>query len=145
RARKENTALDSDLARLEPGPTGYLGTGPVFFTAKPPVENGILMVGDSAGVIDPFSGEGQAAALASGILAAETADRALSGAIPFSRLAKTYARAWRDRFGGRFAWSAVFRSLMLRPRLASMAARLGGESLVRLAISRLHRESPQVV
>src|SRR5207237_5725359 len=79
RARRGNRALDADLAKLSPGPIGFLGTGPVFFTAKPPTEDGILMAGDAAGVLDPFSGEGQSAALASGILAAETAERLLAG------------------------------------------------------------------
>src|SRR6185503_3281819 len=68
RARESNRALDAALAPLAPGPTGFLGVGPVFFTAKPPSEDGILMAGDAAGVIDPFSGEGQATAFASGIL-----------------------------------------------------------------------------
>ena len=51
RARAENSALDRDLAGLEPGPVGFLGTGPVFFTAKPAAEQGVLMAGDAAGVL----------------------------------------------------------------------------------------------
>ena len=140
-ARRENRALDADLSRLSPGPTGFLGTGPVFFTRKPCVENGILMAGDAAGFLDPFSGQGQTLALASGLLAAETIERALSGEIPLEALAREYARAWRLRFARRFDWSAVFRSLMLNPELASMAARFGGESLVRSAIARLQGKS----
>jgi len=140
-ARSENRALDRDLAPLAPGPIGYLGTGPVFFTAKPPVENGILMAGDSAGVIDPFSGQGQAAALASGVLAGETVDAALSGEIPLEALAREYAHAWKRRFAPRFAWSAAFRSLMLHPGAASIAARTGGERLIRFGIERLQNLS----
>jgi flavin-dependent dehydrogenase len=136
-ARRENAALDADLSPLSPGPTGFLGTGPVFFTRKPPVEKGILMVGDAAGFLDPFSGQGQAAALASGMLAADTIQRVFRGEIAAAALSREYARAWRRRFARRFGWSKVFRRLMLNPRLASIAAGLAGESLVRLAMGRV--------
>lgn len=138
-ARRTNRALDLELGRLRPGPIGILGTGPVFFTAKPPGEGGILMAGDAAGVIDPFSGEGQAAALAGGILAGEIVERALSGEIAPERLADVYGKAWRARFGRRFAWSAAFRSLALHPRAAALAGRLAGERLVRFAITATRR------
>src|SRR4030095_14985112 len=70
---RENRALGRALARLAPGPVGFLGTGPVFFTRKPPTENSILMAGDAAGVIDPFSGEGQGGAAPGRIPARRTA------------------------------------------------------------------------
>jgi len=139
-ARRDNTSLDRDLSVLEPGPVGFLGTGPVFFTAKPPAEDGILMAGDAAGVLDPFSGEGQSAALASGILAAETLHAALSGDIPLARAAPAYARAWKRRFAYRFGWTALLRSLMLRPRAGAIARRLGGDRIIAFAL-RAFRDS----
>jgi len=136
-ARESNPALDSDLGSLSAGPRGFLGTVPVIFTAKPPVENGVLMVGDAAGVLDPFSGQGQAAALTSGILAADAASEFLEGRISPSRLLEEYGRAWRTRFSRGFAWSALLRSLILDTRLGTAAARLAGEPLVRLGIRKL--------
>lgn len=136
-ARRSNGALDADLSALKPGPTGFLGTGPVFFTAKPPSEDGILMAGDAAGVIDPFSGEGQAAALLSGILAGETIDRALAGALSPAATARAYTRGWKRSQARRFAWSALMRRFVLNPRLSAAAASLGGEQLVLLAIGAL--------
>ncbi len=136
-ARRSNRALDRDLEGLREGPDGFLGTGPVFFTAKPPVESGVLMVGDASGVIDPFSGEGLSTALASGILAADTIERALSGAIPAGNLGAAYALAWRRRFADRLGWGAAFRGLMLHPAAASFAARVAGDRLVRMALTRL--------
>lgn len=134
-ARRSNAALDTDLTGLEPGPTGFLGTGPVFFTAKPPSEEGMLMAGDAAGVIDPFSGEGQAAALASGILAAQTIESALSRGLSAAEAASAYARAWKRSYGRRFTWSSVFRLLILNPRLGRFAASLpGAERLIPFAI-----------
>jgi len=139
RARLGNPALDADLSKLTAGPVGFLGTGPVFFTAKPPTEDGILMAGDAAGVLDPFSGEGQSAALASGILAAETADRFLSGELSREECARAYSEAWRRRFARRFAWSAAFRRLMLNPAIGAIAGRIAGKRLVRFAITATRR------
>lgn len=138
-ARRGNEALDRALSALEPGPIGFLGTGPVFFTAKPPSEDGILMAGDAAGVIDPFSGEGQAAALASGILAAEAARRLVAGESSREECARSYETAWRRRFARRFAWSAAFRRLILNRRAGALAGRLAGERLVRFAIGATRR------
>ena len=138
-ARRSNARLDSDLSELVAGPIGFLGTGPVFFTAKPPTENGILMAGDAAGVLDPFSGEGQAAALASGILAAETVERQLSGELSREECARAWAREWRGRFARRFAWSAAFRRLILNRGIGAVAERLAGERIVRFAISATRR------
>lgn len=136
-ARKGNRALAADLDRLHAGTRGFLGVGPVFFTRKPAVEADILMVGDAAGVIDPFSGQGQAAALHAGLLAADTAASFLSGAVSADAVAAEYRRRWRGAFGQRFAWSAAFRGLVLDPRLGRIAGRLAGRSLLRFAIARV--------
>jgi flavin-dependent dehydrogenase len=136
-ARGSNRTLDADLSPLTPGPTGFLGAGPVYFTAKPPVEEGILMAGDAAGVIDPFSGEGQAAALASGTLAGETIESALAGSLSPAAAARAYARAWKRSQARRFVWSSLFRRLVLSPRLSAAAANLGGGKLVLLAMGLL--------
>ena len=138
-ARRGNEALDRELAAMTPGPIGFLGTGPVFFTAKPATENGILMAGDAAGVIDPFSGEGQAAALAGGILAGETAERRLTGQLSREECARAYEEAWRRRFAKRFAWSALLRRLMLNSAVGAIAGRFAGERIVRFGIEATRR------
>ena len=140
-ALESNAALAADLAGLEPGPAGFLGTGPVFFTAKPPVESGLLMAGDAAGMLDPFSGQGQANALASGVLAGEMAARCFAGEIARADLPRAYAAAWRLRFAKQFAWSRAFRLLMLHPSLGALAARLAGKRLTRLALERLVQQT----
>lgn len=138
-ARRANPALAADLDGVAPGPRGFLGVGPVFFTAKPPVEAGMLMVGDAAGVIDPFSGQGQAAALNAGLLAAEVAQEFLSGSMEASAALEVYARRWRAAFRAGFAWSSAFRAIVLHPRLGALAGRIAGKRLVRLAIAATRR------
>ncbi len=135
-ARESNRALDRVLDRLTPS-TDFKGAGPVYLAAKPPTEGGALMVGDAAGVVDPFSGQGLACALASGILAATTLERGFSGALAWDDVPRAYAAAWKDRFRQRFGWSAAFRHLVSRPGIARAAARWAGGRLVRSAIRRL--------
>ncbi len=134
-ARKSNPSLDRHLAPLVPGPMGFLGTGPVFFTSKPPAENGILMAGDAAGVLDPFSGQGQSAALATGILAGDMIANGLSDGRTTDEIAAAYVRAWKHSFDRRFQWSRVLRLAMLHPALGSLAVRLAGEHLIRFGIA----------
>ncbi len=136
-ARRSNPALKAHLDRLEAAPEGFLGTVPIVFTAKPPTERGMLLAGDAAGVIDPFSGEGQAAALSSGILAGELAARFLRGDLAAKGYLLAYEAAWRTMFRRRFAWSALLRRLILHPRLGELAGRLAGERLVRLGMGGL--------
>ncbi len=139
-ARRASAAFDAAMARLHEGPGESRGIGPVFFTTKPPVENQMLVVGDAAGVIDPFSGEGQAGALASGILAAEILTRGLEGRTSMDDVARIYSRAWRGRFSQAFGWGSVFRRLILQPTAAAVAARVAGPRLLRFAVARLGGE-----
>jgi flavin-dependent dehydrogenase len=134
-ARRSNLHLARHLDGLSP--IGFQGTGPVFFTARRPTENGILLVGDAAGVLDPFSGQGQAAALSSGVLAAGCAAAFLSSRLADEELLRRYAAAWRGLFSGRFAWSSAFRHFMLLPWLGEVAGRIAGSSATRLAVRAL--------
>ncbi|MCA1581988.1 MAG: FAD-dependent monooxygenase [Acidobacteria bacterium] len=137
RARRFNAALEADLAAMDPGPRGFLGTVPVVFTAKPATEDGMLMAGDAAGVLDPFSGQGQAAALAAGILAGDTTLDLLVGRLSPDLYLATYERAWRTRFSRRFGWSAALRRLILGPLLGRIASGFVGERTMRYVIRKL--------
>ncbi len=93
------------------------------------------MAGDAAGVIDPFSGEGQAAALASGILAAETVERQLSGELSREECARAYAREWRGASPGGSRGAPRSGGSCLNRGVGAVAGRLAGERIVRFAIS----------
>lgn len=70
-------------------------TGPL----KSPVRGNLLLVGDAAGVVDPFSGEGVHNAFQSALLAVS----ALKAAFAENRAAgPLYSRLFRDHFGGGF-------------------------------------------
>jgi flavin-dependent dehydrogenase len=57
------------------GPVRVLG--PLAYKVMPPRDDGVVLVGDAAGFLDPFTGEGVYAALRSAEVAAEVAGRAL--------------------------------------------------------------------
>jgi flavin-dependent dehydrogenase len=78
-----------------------------------------LVVGDAAGFLDPFTGEGLHRALVSARLAADAVDAFLRGA---GELA-AYDRAMASRFGTKDLVSLLVQAFLARPRLFEHAAR----------------------
>jgi flavin-dependent dehydrogenase len=136
-------AIPEGLARGWPTHTGFL--------ACRTYDDGVLVVGEAAGLVDPLTGEGIAFALQSGELAAATACEAFStGDFSASRLS-SYGLALRRRFSPYFRYTQRLRSLLSNPELAdalvalarrTKATRAGRwalrptASLVRFAIER---------
>lgn len=61
---------------------------------------GVLLVGDAAGLVDPFSGEGVGNAMLSGKIAAEVASKAIEeGNFSAERLAEYESRLWGELWG----------------------------------------------
>ena len=81
--------------------------------ARRAVADGTMLVGDAAGFVDPFTGHGIHHALASGLMAAESADRALATTDTLASGAplRRYERAWRRRFGTDFVLGRMLQSL----------------------------------
>jgi menaquinone-9 beta-reductase len=63
---------------------------------------GIVLVGDAAGLVDPFSGEGIDTALESGYVAAQVLNSALASRDPCSADLREYGALLDDRYGDRF-------------------------------------------
>ena len=75
--------------------SGWLGAPLRFdFAPERSMAPGLLLVGDAAGMISPFTGEGIGYALESGRLAAETADEALSARGVGTLDLSAYPTAW---------------------------------------------------
>jgi menaquinone-9 beta-reductase len=73
----------------------------VSFATKTTVENGMLMLGDAAGMIAPLCGNGMSIALHSGKLAAEAVDDFLKKNISREEMETQYATQWKKQFAGR--------------------------------------------
>jgi flavin-dependent dehydrogenase len=79
-----------------------------------------LLVGDAAGFLDPFTGEGLHRALVSATLAAEAVDRRLRGR---AGAIADYERAMQDRFAAKDVVSWLVQGFLGQPALFEYAAR----------------------
>ena len=96
---------------------------PMGASRHPPLHRGVLFVGDAAGLVNPFNGEGIDYALESGQLAAATALAVLESG-DRSRLG-AYRQAVERRFGSYFALGRLFVRLIGEPRVMKVATRYG--------------------
>lgn len=92
-----------------------LSISQISFARKKPVEDHILMLGDSSRLLHPFSGNGMSAAMLSANLAAGLVDRFFKGVIDRNGLEELYRRQWNSHFRSRVRWGHLLASLMGRP------------------------------
>jgi len=88
------------------------GPLPMGFNRTPQARPGLMVVGDAAGVVNPFNGEGIAYAMETARIAAEVADDALTSGDP--RALRAYPERLRDVYGGYFIMGRVFTRLLGR-------------------------------
>jgi menaquinone-9 beta-reductase len=108
---------------------GRIGSAalPMGFNRKPHYTRGVLLVGDSGGMVNPFNGEGIDYALEAGHLAAETIVQALArpeGAAREQVLAG-YAAALDAEYGGYFTLGRVFAKMIGNPTFMKQATKYG--------------------
>ena len=100
---------------------------PMGFNRKPHYPRGMLLAGDSGGMVNPFNGEGIDYAMESGHIAAETVVQAL--ALPDGpareRVLRGYAATLDDRYGGYFTLGRVFAKMIGNPSFMKQATRYG--------------------
>ncbi len=100
---------------------------PMGFNRVPHYTNGVMLVGDSGGMVNPFNGEGIAYAMEAGALAAEIADAALtqpSGAVR-ERMLLQYRVELQQRYGGYYRMGGWFAKLIGEPHFMKLALRFG--------------------
>ncbi len=106
----------------------FLFSGPFIFRPPRPVRDAMLMVGDNAGFIDPFCGDGIAIALHSGLLAAQALEPMLQGKCQLESALSQHARAYQRAFRRPFFWARWLRYLAGSPRATRLAARVAARS-----------------
>ncbi|KRF16667.1 drug:proton antiporter [Nocardioides sp. Soil797] len=100
---------------------------PMGFNRKPHYRNGMLLVGDSGGMVNPFNGEGIDYALEAGKMAAETVVQAL-GRLPGQgreRVLEGYPAALDAAYGGYFTLGRAFAHLVGNPTFMKQATKYG--------------------
>lgn len=102
---------------------------PMAFNRTPHLKNGVLLVGDSGGMVNPFNGEGIDYAMESARLAAE----AIATHHRYPRAAmlvalREYPRRVHADFGSYFTMGRVFAAAIGRPTLMNLGLKYGMES-----------------
>jgi flavin-dependent dehydrogenase len=88
------------------GREGCMVTGPLAYDRVP---GEFIAIGDAAGMIDPFCGEGMRHALETGILSAQVVSMGLSRRAGYEEIKREYDSKWRSRWNGRRMVGAALR------------------------------------
>ncbi|WP_067458468.1 geranylgeranyl reductase family protein [Actinomadura macra] len=111
---------------------------PMGFSRQPHYVPGLVLVGDSGGMVNPSSGEGIAYALEAARLAAETIETALARptAGQRERAFQRYPAALKTANGGHFTLGRAFARAVEHPHVMRLATRhgLSHPALMRVAI-----------
>jgi flavin-dependent dehydrogenase len=91
------------------------------FKPKDPVEDGVFMVGDSAGLITPLCGNGMAMAIHAAYIISGLLDRFFSGKINKQELERIYTAQWRSHFRSRLNFGYRVQKIFGRKKLSSIA------------------------
>ncbi|HEX7995731.1 MAG TPA: geranylgeranyl reductase family protein [Streptosporangiaceae bacterium] len=100
---------------------------PMGFNRTPHYTDGMLLVGDAGGMVNPFNGEGIAYAMESGELAARTIVQALARPTPggTERVLHSYPVALKEAYGGYYTLGRTFVKAIGHPSFMKFATRHG--------------------
>jgi menaquinone-9 beta-reductase len=100
---------------------------PMGFNRVPHYTRGVLLVGDSGGMVNPFNGEGIAYAMESGEIAADVIVQALarSAGSERDRALANYSTELKSRFGGYYRLGGWFVKLIGNPQIMRVATKHG--------------------
>ena len=114
---------------------------PMGFSRTPHYRDGLLLLGDAGGAVNPFNGEGIGYAMHSAKLAAEHVVQALARpeGPGRERVLAGYATALHDALGGYYALGNRFSRLIGNPTIMGLATKYGmpRESLMRFVLKLL--------
>ena len=96
----------------------------ISFDKKKQVENHVLMLGDSAGMITPLCGNGMSMAFHSAKIAFAKINLYLNGNISRKKMEKDYARDWNKEFGPRLKAGRFIQKLFGKENLTNLIIRL---------------------
>jgi hypothetical protein len=97
----------------------------ISFAEKHAVDNHILMIGDTAGLIHPLCGNGMAMAIHSAKIASELVTKYLNEELPSRQdLEKEYTIKWNYNFKQRLRTGRWLASLLQKPKLSGVTLRI---------------------
>ncbi len=98
----------------------------ISFDKKRPVENDILMIGDTAGLIHPLCGNGMAMAIHSAVLASKAIIPYLENKTDRHSALMNYSKQWNHHFKSRLKMGRWLQTILLNPSYTRIAYRLLG-------------------
>ncbi|GAA2064949.1 geranylgeranyl reductase family protein [Streptomyces cheonanensis] len=100
---------------------------PMAFNRKPHYSRGLMLVGDSGGLVNPFNGEGIAYAMESGQIAAEVIVQAMARQSPAQRelTLRAYPKTLQETYGGYYTLGRAFVKLIGNPQIMKIATERG--------------------
>ncbi|MFM7139787.1 MAG: geranylgeranyl reductase family protein [Actinomycetes bacterium] len=100
---------------------------PMGFNRQPHYAKGMILVGDSGGMVNPFNGEGIAYAMETGQVAADVIANSLKAKTEFEREKQLhqYPIVLKDRLGGYYTLGRVFVKLIGNPQIMQVATKYG--------------------
>jgi menaquinone-9 beta-reductase len=122
-------ALPEEWGYAEENATGPIRGAalPMGFNRTPHYTRGMLLVGDSGGMVNPFNGEGIAYAMESASMAAEVVVQALArpAGPARERALQAYPTALRETYGGYYRLGTLFVKMIGNPAFMRAATRHG--------------------
>jgi flavin-dependent dehydrogenase len=119
------------------------GTGNIFFGRRNLIENGIYMIGDSAGVITPLAGDGIGMAMESARLLASLFQYQMEMKLTEEAVQRMYVKKWNDLFKRRIRTAWKVQKIIMNPVLRKTGVYLGSiyPEVVKRIISRTRNVS----
>ncbi len=124
--------LEKNLVRKNPFLNDVFTNGEKLFTEpktisdfsfkpKAPVEDGILMLGDAAGLITPLCGNGMAMAIHAAYIAGNTVTEYFQKKLDRTSLENKYASEWKKVFHSRIKFGYRMQKIMGKPKISALA------------------------
>jgi flavin-dependent dehydrogenase len=134
RAVAERFDVLRDLG-LAAGNGRVLASGPMPVKRRAVAGGSVVLVGDAAGYVEPFTGEGMSWSLQAADALVEIASASEPGRWSGAS-ARAYTRVWRSRVGGRQHLARLLAALVARPRLTALLAAAADRTPLPAALAR---------
>ncbi len=96
----------------------------INFTRKNPLENGVFMLGDSAGLIVPLCGNGMSMALKAAHEFHNLSEQFFANKFSQNNLEKRYLKFWNGEFGARLSAGRILQKLFYNKYLVNPTLKL---------------------
>lgn len=120
----QNPALKKIFSQSQIDVSFPITISQISFAQKTQIENGLLMLGDAAGMITPLCGNGMSMALHSSKLAAAAIQSFLQKKMNRRQMEEAYQQAWRKQFAGRLRTGRLLQQFFGSPRASQLFVKM---------------------